>query len=57
MERSNILASTEYESDAFEANVLRIEVLHDGCSVLSSYNSKHEQTALSYYGLGRIAHA
>jgi len=56
-ERINLLASTEYESDAFANNILRLEVLADGSSVLTSYNSKHEITAQSYHGLGRIGHA
>ena len=50
-ERPNLLASTEYESDAFADNILRLEVLADGASVLTSYNSKHEITAQSYHGL------
>jgi hypothetical protein len=53
----NVIASSEYESDAFENNILRLEVLLDGNSVFTSYNSKHEVTARSYYGLGRVAHA
>jgi hypothetical protein len=57
MENPNVIASTEYESDAFENNILRLEVLLDGNSVFTSYNSKHEITAQSYHGLGRIAHA
>jgi hypothetical protein len=57
MENPNVLASTEYESDAFVNNILRLEVLHDGCSVLTSYNSKHEITAQSYHGLGQVGHA
>jgi hypothetical protein len=56
-ERPNLLASTEYESDAFADNILRLEVLADGASVLTSYNSKHEITAQSYHGLGKIGHA
>ena len=57
MTQPTVLASTEYESDAFENNILRLEVLTDGNSVLTSYNSKHEITAQSYHGLGRAAHA
>jgi len=57
MDRINLLASTEYESDAFANNILRLEVLADGNNVLTSYNSKHEITAQSYHGLGRIGHA
>ena len=56
-ERPNLLASTEYESDAFQNNILRLEMLADGSSVLTSYNSKHEITAQSYHGQGRVAHA
>jgi hypothetical protein len=57
MENPNVIASTEYESDAFQNNFIRLEVLLDGNSVLTSYNSKHEITAQSYHGLGRAAHA
>jgi hypothetical protein len=57
MERPNVLASTEYESDAFENNILRLEVLLDGTSILTSFNSKHEMTAQSYHSIGRTAHA
>ena len=52
-----IIASSEYESDAFENNILRLEVLADGCSVLTSFNSKHEITAQSFHGLGKVGHA
>jgi hypothetical protein len=57
MENPNVIASSEYESDAFENNILRLEVLLDGNRVFTSYNSKHEVTAQSYYGLGKAAHA
>jgi hypothetical protein len=57
MEQPIVIASTEYESDAFQSNIIRLEVLSDGNSVLTSYNSKHEITAKSYPGLGRAAHA
>ena len=57
MERPLLLASAEYESDAFENNILRLEVLHDGNSVLTSYNSKKEITAQNYHGLGKVGHA
>jgi len=50
MERP-LIASYECESIAYPENILRVEILHDGASVLSTYNMKHEQTALSYVGL------
>lgn len=56
-DRPNLIASTEYESDAFQNNILRLEVLADGASVLTSYNSKHEITAQSFHELGKVGHA
>ena len=38
----------EFESEAFPENILRIEVLQDGTSILSTYNMSKQQTALSY---------
>ena len=46
-----IIAQEEYESIAFPENILRAEILHDGTLVVSTYNMKHEQTALSYLDL------
>lgn len=54
---SLLVASAEYESDAFENNIVRVEVLHDGHSVMTSYNSKGEVTAQSFYALGKVGHS
>ena len=47
----------ELVSEAFDNNVIRLELLHDGTSVYTSYNSKNEQTAQSYVGQNGLAHA
>lgn len=48
----------EFESEAYPDNVLRIDILQDGTSVLSVYDSTHKQTALSYRNCnGKAAHA
>jgi hypothetical protein len=47
----SIIAQDECESIAYPENILRAEILHDGTLVYSTYNMKHEQTALSYFGL------
>lgn len=51
MAQNPIIATDECESVAYPENILRVEILHDGTSVLSTYNMKHEQTALSYVSL------
>jgi hypothetical protein len=55
--QGSIAFQAEFESEAFDNNLLRLELLHDGTSVYTSYNSKHEQTALSYVGQKSVAHA
>ena len=44
-------AAVEWDSEAYPENILRMEMLAEGTSVLSVYNSKHEQTAQSYITL------
>jgi hypothetical protein len=56
-EPGNIAFQTEFESEAFDNNLVRLELLRDGTSVYTSYNSKSEQTAQSYVGQGGVAHA
>ena len=57
MANDRILMSHEYASDAFDYNFLRLELLNDGNSVITTYNSKKEQTAITYFGQGGVAHA
>lgn len=52
-----IAFQTEFDSEAFINNIVRLELLHDGTCVYTSFNSKKEQTALSYVGQGGAAHA
>ena len=54
-----IIAQADYASEAFENNTVRVEVMHDGSATYATYNSKNEQTAVSYLpiaGKGSIAH-
>ena len=46
-----IMLQDDFESEAFPENILRVEVLQDGTSVLSTYNMSKQQTALSYVSL------
>ena len=52
-----LLTSAEWESEAFVNNLVRVEILMDGTSRFTTYNSKHEQTAISIMALGRVGHA
>lgn len=56
-EKGTVAFSTEFESEAFDNNIVRLELLQDGTSVYTSFNSKHEQTACSYFGERGCAHA
>lgn len=56
-EFKRIIASMEYASEAFDDNILRLELLNDGASVVTAYNSKKEQTAQTYFNQGGVAHA
>jgi hypothetical protein len=56
-EQGNIAFQHEFESEAFVNNLVRLELLRDGSSVYTSYNSKMEPTAQSYIPQGGIAHA
>ena len=55
--QGSTIAQTEFASEAFDNNVIRLEVLHDGTSVYTSFNSKNEQTAQSYVGQNGLGHA
>jgi hypothetical protein len=52
-----ILLTQDYASDAFADNIIRLELLADGVSVYTTFNSKKEQTAQSYVSQGGVAHA
>ena len=52
-----LVASADFESEAYPENILRVEALADGMSVLTTYNSKHEMTAQSFHAIGRVGHA
>jgi hypothetical protein len=54
---THILASTEYDSEAYPDNKLRLDLLHDGVSVLTTFDSKGNLTAQSYHSSGKVAHA
>ena len=49
-----LVASAEFESEAYPENILRVEALADGMSILTTYNSKHEMTAQSFHGIGKV---
>ena len=52
-----MLTSAEWDSEAFVDNLVRAEILMDGTSRFTTYNSKHEQTAISIMALGKVGHA
>ena len=52
-----MLTWAEWDSEAFVDNLVRVEILMDGTSRFTTYNSKHEQTAISIMALGRVGHA
>lgn len=49
---------TDFESDAFDNNIVRLEILPESQTVIcTSFNSKNEQTAQSFTPMGRCANA
>ena len=55
-----LIAATEYASDAFEDNVVMLDVLENGTTRYLILNSKGEETAQSFIpwqGRGSHAHA
>ena len=45
MSRSVLVAQTEFESETYADNFVRVEVLDNGTSVYTAYNSKKELVA------------
>lgn len=57
MQRSDVLFTDEIPSDAFVNNIVRLEILHDGGRILTSFNSQGEMTAQSVLTTGKVANA
>ena len=54
-----IIAQQEWKSEAADNYIVRLEVTHDGAAVWTAYDSKHDQTAVTYLpfaGKGSIVH-